>query len=106
MATVAPLRKITQTELGEYVALEATAEKFKKIRKDMIDRHDKGAAVESGELSLQITTEKGTSVSYKGVLDALVKGKATLMAEAEKLIRKFGKPKTSHEVAVTGSTTI
>jgi len=100
------LRKITQTDLGEYIALQAAAEKYLKHRKDIIERHGKGAEVESGELSLQITTEKGTSVSYAGAIEAFLKERPTLVKAFETMKRKFTKPKTSHEVVITGSESI
>jgi len=100
------LRKITQTELGEFIAFQSAAEKYSKLRRDIIERNEKGAGVEAGELSLQITTEKGVSVSYAGAIEALLKEHPAMVKPFEAIKRKFTKPKTSHEVVVTGAESI
>jgi len=100
------VKKITQSELAEYVKLEADAAKYKKLRADIISRWDKKADIESGELSLSITPIDGKSVSYAGAIKEFLKDRPGMVKAFEAIKRKFTSPKKSHEVVVTGAESI
>jgi GrpB-like predicted nucleotidyltransferase (UPF0157 family) len=100
------VKKITQSELAEYVKLEVDAGKFKKLRGDIISRWAKKADIESGELSLSITQSDGKSVSYAGAIKEFLKDRPALVKAFDAVKRKFTKPKASHEVVVTGAESI